>query len=537
MKTNCSVHSACLKNKLLAVCSFGLLSIVLSACSLTAPAPTPTALPPTDTATFTAIPATNTVTLPPSATPTQLPPSATATITLTPTDTATPTASPTASTTPYPAVAPQATAAFLGDHFTQVSIDKQVIDGIGRSWISFANINDKPSTVVPGTPAPANGIETVYITAPTGGLPIKVVDLPASVDRRVYWSPNGAYLAYFLPSGNATGLYLLDLRVGIMNRLFSLTDLNPRGILSEPVWSPDSTQITMTMATAYDVDIYSISVDGTQFRNLASSGGNDFWPVWSPDGQYVAFVSDRAQCTSWEPNAPGSCYKPDSPTPDGGNLYIIEAVSGQVRQVSDQWITAPPHWISSTRLAFTSGKPNAPDAGNTLWWADLRGGPPHRVTDANAQGNVIVRDSWSADGNRVIYQEAQTGTHIVMRDAAGKEIARSTDINFPRYDFAAEWSPDGKKVVIGGHNSQCPYGILLTDDSFATLVDSAPNPGVCDPTWSPDGLYIAFGGVTQSDTGSDGRFDVYVAQANGYGARNLSARSGGQIRFIGWVGR
>ena len=44
------------------------------------------------------------------------------------------------------------------------------------------------------------------------------------------------------------------------------------------------------------------------------------------------------------------------------------------------------------------------------------------------------------------------------------------------------------------------------------------------------------GGVTQSGSGTDGRFDVYVAQANGYGMRNLTGRAGGQIRLIGWVG-
>jgi Tol biopolymer transport system component len=510
-------------------CRLLVLLAALSACQ-SAVAPTPTE-PPTALPSETPLPVTPTAVQSPE-------PTATPTITPTASLTPEPTVTPTETTTPYPTIDPLPTISFAGDRLTRVTIDKQVVDGIGRVWLSFVNINDRPSVTLPvGTPAPASGLETVFLAAPTGGPAIKVVDLPASTDRRLYWSPNGAYLAYFLGEGGSPGLYLLDLKLGLSMRLFELADLNPRGILSEPVWSPDSTELSIALATAYDVDIYSVSVDGTQFRNMTESGGYDFWPAWSPDGQYLAFVSDRANCPTWAPNEPQSCYRPDLPPPDGGNLYVVEATSGAVRQLSDAWVNSAPHWISSTRLVFTSGKPGDLRAGSTLWWADLRGGPPHRLTDADPAGVLIVRDAWSADGKRVIYQEAESLTHIVARDDAGNEIARILDFNFPRYAFTAAWSPDGRRLVIGGHNSQCPYGMILTDDSFRIVVNAPPNPGVCDPTWSPDGRYIAFAGVTQSGNGTDGRLDVYIAEASGYGARNLTGRSGGQIRLLGWIGK
>ncbi len=502
--------------------------LALSACqAAAAPTPTPTETqPPTDTPAPTE-----------SATPAETEtPTFTPTTTLTPSATFTATVTPTITPTPYPTIDPLPTVGFAGDRFNHVPLDKQVVDGVGKVWLSYININDKVSTVIPGTPAAASGMETIFLVAPTGGQPIKIMDLPATTGQRLYWSPNGAYLAYFLAGSGATGLYVLDIKLGLSLRLFDLEDLNPRGILSEPVWSPDSSQLTIALATPFDVDIYSVNVDGTQFRNLTQSGGFDFWPAWSPDGQYMAFVSDRAQCPSWEPNAPQSCYRPDRPPPDGGNLYVIEASSGQIRQVADVWVSAPPHWISSTRLAYVSGKPGDPAAGSTLWWADLRGGPPHRVTDADPAGLLVLRDSWSGDGKRVLYQEAQSVAHLVMRDDQGSELARNTDLNFPRYAFAAAWSPDNKRVVIGGHNSQCPYGMIVADDSFKVLVNAPPNPGVCDPQWSPDGRYIAFAGVTQSSSGTDGRLDVYIAEASGYGARNMTGRAGGQIRLLGWVG-
>ncbi len=499
---------------------------VLSGCG-TAPTATSTATA-TDipTRTSTAAPTdVPTLTLTPSLTPTLTP-------------TTVPSFTPTASTTPYPTVPPEPTVAFSGDQLSKIVIDKQVVDGTGRLWLSYININDKPSTVVPGTPAPASQIETIYWASPYGGPAMKVLDLPATTDRRLYWSPDGAYLAYFLSSGSSSGLYILDLKVGVSMRLFSLSDLNPRGILSDPVWSPDSTQLTVALTTAYDVDIFSVRPDGTNFRNLTQSGGYDFWPIWSPDGAYMAFVSDRAKCPTWAPNEPGSCFTPEATSPDGGNLYVLETASGQIRQLSDTWVNTPPRWISSTRIAFTTGQPGNASAGSTLWWVDLRGGPPHAVTNEDPGGLLAVQASWSGDGKRVVYQEAQTGTQIVFRDSLGTEIARSADFNFPRYAFSAAWSPDGTRVVLGGHNSQCPYGMILADDSFKLLVNATTaNPGVCDPVWSPDGKYIAFAGVVQSDSGTDGRLDIYIAESSGYGARNVSIKLGGQIRLIGWVGQ
>jgi Tol biopolymer transport system component len=500
--------------------------VALSGCNLAAPTAVPT-LTPTELPTLTQTSAPTVV------------PTLTPTATITPTDAPTLpfTATPTASLTPYPTVPPASTVVFSGDKLSQVTIDKQVTSRIGDMWLAFININDRPTTVVPGTPSAANEIETVYWASPFGGPSLKIIDLPATTDRRIYWSPDGAYMTYFLDSATNSGLYLVDLRVGVSLRLFALDDLSPRGILSEPVWSPDSTQLTIALPTAYDVDIFSIRPDGTGFRNLSQSGGFDFWPTWSPDGAYLAFVSDRAQCPTWVPNEPESCFKPDLPVPDGGNLYVLDIASATIRQLSDAWVNTPPHWISSTRISFTSGTSGDISAGSTLWWADLRGGPAHAVTQTDPNGLIVVRDSWSSDGRRVIYQEAQSGTQIVLRDQLGVEVARSTEFEFPRYTFSAAWSPDGNRVVLGGHNSQCPYGLILADETFKVLVNAPPTPGICDPIWSPDGQYIGFAGVIQSDSGSDGRLDVYIAAATGFGTRNISGRLGGQIRLLGWVGK
>src|SRR5258707_13636778 len=134
----------------------------------------------------------------------------------------------------YPTILPQPTVGFAGDKFGRVTLDRVIVDNIGKTtWLAFVNLNDKVATIVPGTPAPANQLETVYLASPVGGLPVKVLDLPATTGSQLYWSPNGAYLAYFLPTGSGAGLYILDLELGGSLRLFQLDNLNPRGIASD----------------------------------------------------------------------------------------------------------------------------------------------------------------------------------------------------------------------------------------------------------------------------------------------------------------
>ena len=53
--------------------------------------------------------------------------------------------------------------------------------------------------------------------------------------------------------------------------------------------SPDGTQI----AFSFKGDIYTVSAQGGRAYQLTTNPAHDTRPVWSPDGQKIAFVSDR----------------------------------------------------------------------------------------------------------------------------------------------------------------------------------------------------------------------------------------------------
>src|SRR5258707_13686306 len=118
---------------------------------------------------------------------------------------------------------------------------------------------------------------------------------------------------------------------------------------------------------------------------------------------------------------------------------------------------------------------------------------------------------------------------MVNAESAANKIGRSADLHIPRVAFAASLSPDGKRISMGGRNGQCPYGMLIADGSFKLITKASGRPSVCEPSWSSDGHYIAFTGVTQSASGTDGRYDVFIAEATGLAACNVSVRYGGRL--------
>ncbi len=98
-----------------------------------------------------------------------------------------------------------------------------------------------------------------------------------------------------------------------------------------PAWSPDGTRVAFVTSREHDYDIYSMSADGSDQRNLTRSYAYDSEPTWSPDGAKIAFISFRAEGAGiYVMNADGSDQKlladdigyPSGPTwsPDGARI-------------------------------------------------------------------------------------------------------------------------------------------------------------------------------------------------------------------------
>jgi Tol biopolymer transport system component len=420
-----------------------------------------------------------------------------------------------------------------------LDLPDDLLQNLKTPLIAFINQNDRVATGDRRTPQPATGVETLYYVSPTNSSErIPILQLPASIGNQVFISANGNSIAYFQEdaTSQSSGLYVIDLDNGYGGRILPLNSLVQRGFVSEPAWSPDGLQIAVALTTGYDIDIFTIGRDGTNLRNITHSGAYDVWPSWSPDGRYLMFVSDRARCPSWIPGDSDACdpAQGDQP-PTGGNIYVVEIVTGRVQKLADQWVTEPPHWLNERQVVFSVGDPTFGDDERTLWISDISTSQIRQVRPINATDNPIrLSEAWAPDGSAVVYQSiGNNSTEVIAVQSDGTLIGRVSELAFPRFGMSADWSIDSSRVAIGGINGQCPYGARVLDNNMNVITRGNPPPSMCNPMYSPDGQWLAFTGANPR---IDGRVDVYVANMNGSGAVNLTGSLRGIITLVGWVG-
>jgi Tol biopolymer transport system component len=461
-------------------------------------------------------------------------PSETASATLRPTMTLTPSITPTASITPAPEIP------FRADQLTIVeAMPDFLLDGIDSPLIVFANNNNQSTIRNISTAQPENTTQILYVTQAGSLDRTPILELEANEDNQFFPAANGNAIAYFLPRGAAAGLYILNIVADFSSssRIWPTNSLTQRGIVSEPVWTSDGEALAVTLQTAYELDIFLYARDGSIRTNLTEAPSYDFWPAFSPDGRYLAFVSDRATCPSWNPADANACDALTDPAPYGGTVYLMDLASQELRQVSEQFVTEPPRWINNNLLVIAAGdQTDLLNPQRNLWLANIPSESVEQILLAGDNDAVqYLSDAWSPDGRMLIFQRATPSeAEIVLMTADGELIERrSDDLSFPRFGVSIDWSPLGNRIVFGGVGGRCPYGIRVTDEDFDMVADGN-SPSICNPSFSPDGQSIAFTGVT-SDV--DGRLDIYSSSADGFTMVNLTADFRGINTLIGWIGR
>jgi len=144
--------------------------------------------------------------------------------------------------------------------------------------------------------------------------------------------------------------------------------------------------------------------------------------------------------------------------------------------------------------------------------------------------------AWSPDGQRALYHRASEPASLILKDSIGNVITATDRHLFSRFGFTAAWSPGGEWVAFAGRNNQCPYGLIVARSDLAIAYGPPASPQACDPSYSPDGRWLAYAGILTRPGVDDGRLDLYIAQPSGYGARNVTGSLRGDIRLLGWVG-
>lgn len=202
----------------------------------------------------------------------------------------------------------------------------------------------------------------------------------------------------------------------------------------QPVFSPDGQQVAFASNRAGNWDIWVVGLDGRQPIQVTDSPADELHPSWSPDGRRLTYCSlpDRGQ---WE-------------------LWVVDAAAGGRKRFIGYGLF--PAWSpTGEKILFQRGR----ERGNrwfSLWTLDLVNDEPLHPTEvASSAEFALITPAWSADASRIAFvavtpaMASASGStagisqaDIWIVDADGRGRVRLTDGQTA--NFAPAFSPDGR---------------------------------------------------------------------------------------------
>ncbi len=289
-----------------------------------------------------------------------------------------------------------------------------------------------------------------------------------------------------------------------MGRSITIEDLYALRFLSRPRISPDGQRIAYVETTiddqkhAYHSSIWIDSVQGGSARRFTSGPANAHTPAWSPDGKWLAFVSERTGENVGKDVVTQKAYGQGKP-----QIWLLPTDGGEAQQLTYvEHGAASPVWSpDSQQLAFSA----------QVGLAD------EEAADGKILPKVrVIEHLWyRLDGVGFINERR---THLFLIDRAGGEPKQLTDGDWD--DGEACWSPDGTRIAFTSNHSEDRWQVLgddvyvltLQNGELRCLTDSKL--GCLSPSWSPDGRSIAF--LAAAKAHSAGQTSVYRAAADAH---------------------
>jgi dipeptidyl aminopeptidase/acylaminoacyl peptidase len=208
---------------------------------------------------------------------------------------------------------------------------------------------------------------------------------------------------------------------------------------------------------ARHTNIWVVPADGSQpARPFAASPKSDTHPRWSPDGRYLAFLSDRGEPVGEEKEAKNQVYLMRT---DGGEAEQLTSLKGEVTDL--RW-SRDGKMIAFTLLdPDTEAEQKAHKQGydenfvdhrykfSRLWVVTLADRKAEQVTKQDLHINEF---DWSADGAELAVSVSPTPRKddiywharlVVVRRLTGEIVRNLSE------DFAGNvrWSPDGQTIA------------------------------------------------------------------------------------------
>ena len=318
------------------------------------------------------------------------------------------------------------------------------------------------------------------------------------------------------------------------------------GAETDPIFSPDGSQIAFTGEYDGNVDVYVIPASGGTPRRLTYHPAADRAVGWTPDGKQVLFASTRSSYSGFnrlftvpaeggfETQLPMDRAVTGAYSPDGARIAYVPI---------DQWQRAwkryaggqtTPIWVATLADSSVVKIPrNNSNDSNPMWVGDTI----YFLSDRNGPVSLFAYDTKSRQVTEVVkndgldFKSASAGPDMIVYEQFGSlhvydlktrktravNVRLAGDVTEMRPHFrklapneirAAGISPTGARALFTGHGEIFSVPAEKGDIRNLTRTVAAEER---DPAWSPDGNSIAY----FSD--ASGEYALEIRDQNGLG--------------------
>lgn len=281
-------------------------------------------------------------------------------------------------------------------------------------------------------------------------------------------SPDGSTLAFSWNPNGHWEIYLLHLDAERPAVQITSGD----GAKFRPRWAPDGSSLAylVDLDGGENYDIYRYDLASEEHKNLTPGTPDAIQPgfCWSPDGQRLAFSSNRSGHFS---------------------TYIMSAGGGPALQVFDipqpDWKT---EWSPDGNWLAVTVEAHGQDYETYL--VPLMGGEP-RLVEVEAEAAHAREVCWSPESQKLAFSSDLLGSfRIGIYDLATEQVEWLPVPNGSHE--APAWSPDGKQIVfVIQHGASTSLGVF--ELSSQRMVQYQLGAGIhTHPQFTPDGSSLLF---------------------------------------------
>lgn len=224
-----------------------------------------------------------------------------------------------------------------------------------------------------------------------------------------------------------------------------------------PVWSPDGEKLAYVSFEKKKPIIYVQTLKTGARQTLASFKGSNSAPAWSPDGRKLAIILTR----------------------DGrSQMYLINADGSNLQRWSDSaGIDTEPDFSPDGKwIIFTSDRGGSPQ----IYRMPAVGGVGQRIT---FEGSYNVSPQFSPDGKSFVFIQRSGGQfHVAVQDFATGQVQVLTDT--PQ-DEAPSFAPNGKMIIYATEINRRGVLAAVSSDGRVKQRLSVQAGDVREPAWGP----------------------------------------------------